>query len=109
MPMWYALLCVTDQFAPDGKLDYRAGDVKSFGTVLSGTPAELVVKGIEAIPIGEYGEAGPDFNAERFDAARKQMVPYTPPKDAVDLLLEKPNWSQSDIEAALRAVLRRLK
>ena len=107
--MWYALICLTDQFTPDGRLDYRAGDVKSYGTVLSGNQKELAAKGIEAVAIGEYGEAGPNFNLERFDVAKKLMVPYTPPKDEMDQLMDKAIWSSVDIEQALRILLSRTK
>jgi hypothetical protein len=107
--IWYALLCVTDQFDKDGKLEYPAGAIKSYGTVLPGTPAELAAKGLEAIPIGDYGEAGPDFNKERFDTVRKRMVPYTPPKDEADALLDKSTWGSGDTEKALRLLLSRLK
>jgi len=109
MPTWYALLCLTDQFNPDGTLDYPAGAVKSYGTVLSGTPAELAAKGIEAVDIGNYGDAGPDFNVERFDISKRQMVAYTPPKDEADLLLDKATWSPADTERALRIILKRQK
>lgn len=108
MPQWYALFCLRDQFDEQGKLDYRAGEVKSFGTVIS-PKADRDAKGIEAIPIGDYGEAGPDFNRERFDTVLKRMVPYTPPKDEADALLDKPTWSSGDTEQALRAILKRLK
>jgi len=107
MPIWFALLCVTDQFTSDGKLDYPAGSVKSFGTVISGTPAELLTKGIEAIPIGNYGASGPDFNKERFDVALKMMVPFTPPKGEAEILLEKPTWTPAELEKAIRLLLQR--
>lgn len=110
MPQWYAVICLTDQFTPDGKLDYPAGAVKSFGTVLSGTDTELAAKGVEAVPIGIYADGtGPDFRTERFDVVQKKMVPYTPPKDEVDLLLDKPSWTPTDSEAAMRAILKGMK
>lgn len=106
MALWYALVCLTDKFTPDGKLDYRAGDVKSYGTVLSGNDAELLAKGIKAVPIGDFGESGPDFNTQRFDVIQEIMVPYTPAKDEADLLLDKATWDAKDTEDALRIILR---
>lgn len=106
MAQWYALICLTDQFTPDGKLDYPAGVVKSYGTVLSGNDTELAAKGIEAVPIGEYPDHGPDFNKERFDTTTKKMVSYTPPVDEMDALLDKPIWNSKDTEDALRALLK---
>jgi len=105
MAQWYALVCLTDQFV-NGKLDYRAGDVKSYGTVLSGNDAELLAKGIKAVPIGDFGESGPDFNVQRFDPIQEIMVPYSKPKDEADLLLEKASWSAQDTENAMRILLR---
>lgn len=107
MAQWYALVCLTDQFTPDGKLDYKAGDVKSYGTVLSGNDAQLLAKGIKAVPIGDYGESGPDFNTKRFDVIQEIMVSYSAPKDEADLLLDKASWSAKDSEDALRAILSR--
>jgi hypothetical protein len=111
MAKWYALICLKDQYMPNGKLDYRTGDVKSFGTVLSegGDKDKLAAKGIEAVEIGEYGESGPDFNVERFDVEKKKMVPYTPPKDEVDSLLDKASWNTKDQEDAMRMLLKQLK
>lgn len=44
MPEWFAIVCLTDQFDQTGKLDYRAGEVKSFGSVVTpGTDAEYAV------------------------------------------------------------------
>lgn len=106
MALWYALVCLTDQFMPNGKLDYRAGDVKSYGTVLSGDDAELLAKGVKAVPIGDFGESGPDFNVERFDPIQEILVPYSPAKDEADLLLDKPSWDTADTEQALRIILR---
>lgn len=106
MALWYALICVTDQFMPNGKLDYPAGAVKSFGTVLSGDDEQLAAKGIRAVALGEYPDSGPDFHIERFDLIQERMVPYSVPKDAADILLDKPTWLAADIEAALRIILR---
>lgn len=106
MALWYALICLTDQFTPTGKLDYRAGDVKSYGTVLSGDDEALAKKGIKAVPIGEFGDSGPDFNLQRFDVIQEILVPYSPPKDEADLLLDKPAWDTKDTEEAMRIILR---
>jgi hypothetical protein len=105
MATWYALVCLTDQFTPTGKLDYKAGDVKSYGTVLSGNDAQLLVKGIKAVSIGEFGESGPDFNVQRFDVIQEKLVAYSAPKDEADLLLDKANWTSADSEKALRLIL----
>lgn len=107
MALWYALLCLRDQFDADGKLDYRAGDVKSYGTVIS-PAADRDAKGVEAVAIGEYPDQGPDFAVERFDVVQKRMVPYVPPKDEADALLDKANWTSADTEKALRVLLKRI-
>lgn len=108
MALWYAIKCLRDQFDARGKLDYPMGEVCSYGTSLP--PAEVLAsKGLKAIPIGDYGEAGPDFSRERFDLTQELMVPYTPPRDAADALLDKPAWTPTDTEAALRIILRNLK
>jgi hypothetical protein len=106
MAIWYALICLTDIFDANGKLDYPAGAVKSFGTVLSGDTAQLLAKGIEAVDIGEYPDQGPDFRTERFDVGLKMMVPFTPPQDTADQLLAKSSWDSADTEEALRTILK---
>ncbi len=103
---WYALKCLTDQFDAKGKLDYKAGDVKSFGTILSGTDAELLAKGIKAIDIGDFPETGPDFSLVRFNPVTELMEPVPPdPPNAARVLLNKASWSSNDQEDALRLLL----
>lgn len=107
MATWYALICLKDQFDSNGKLDYPAGAVKSFGTVLSGDTDELAAKGIEAVALGDFGESGPDFSENRYNSVSKALEPFTPPLTAEQTLLDKPSWDAKDTEDALRLLLSR--
>jgi hypothetical protein len=107
MAKWYALICLTDQLTPEGKLDYPAGAVKSFGTVLSGNTAELAAKGIEAVDIGEQPDIGPDFSAVRFNPVTKQLEALAPVVDPARVVMGKQNWTPDDRDTALREILKR--
>lgn len=105
---WYAIKCLTDQLDAKGGVEYPAGSVKSFGSVVTpGTDADYLLRGLKKILLGSFPEeTGPDFRALQFNPVTGVLEPRPPdPPNTARALLNKANWTTKDQEEALRALL----
>lgn len=89
MAQWYAVIFRSGS---------KAGEVKSYGTVLSEPFNDTV---FEAVPI-----SGPPNANEEWDVATKSIIAKpTPPKTTRQLLKEKTTWTATDRDDAIRELL----
>lgn len=85
MPTWYAVVSDKNIFDKNGKLEYTAGSVISYGTSIPSV-GELVAKDCRAIDIGIFDISGPDFSELKWDAISQKLIQKTEIDKAAELL-----------------------
>lgn len=75
MNEWFAIVCDQDIVGTNGRIEYRKGDVCSFGT--SYDTDALIALGKRAVSIGQFDESGPDFSIFTWDSQTETLVKQT--------------------------------
>lgn len=101
----YAIVANSDEFDANGNLNYPAGAVVSYTTILP-PQVQLDANNQKAVDLGKWPNGRIDFTHFIWSVQNQALLPITPPVDAATALLAKPAWNATtDQEAALRLIL----